>query len=73
MTTQSENELFTPDEQDWINFVRYWYVKEHAPALLHPGVTFTPEQRAKILELVETGETAEAQKSIINKLSEENG
>jgi hypothetical protein len=44
------------------------YLRKHASALYAPGVSFTPEQKAAIRELLASGQEAEAQLIILNAL-----
>lgn len=63
------NPTLTRDEL--LPIVREMYVRHHAPALFRVGVNFSAEQKAQVQALVESGQTAKAQRIILDKLSDE--
>ena len=48
-------------DEDRRSAIIYAYIKRHAPGLLRPGVTLSPEQVAHIRELQQQAESAESE------------
>lgn len=53
--------------------LRYAYVKEHAPQLLEPGISLTPEQEALIRGALASDREVEAQRVILGELDRQFG